>query len=156
MTASAAILRCILLWAMGLLPLAGAASAWSGRWSARGSAGLGQAGAVAACSVGLAAALAGLAFRATGGVTLPWRLPGGAFSVGLDPLSSFFLIPLFLLSDAKTYPLTLTVYSLLTDTTIRWHIMAAESLIRIIPPVAIFTFFQKYIIKGVTSGAVKG
>ena len=98
MTASAAILLCILLWAMGLLPLAGAASAWSGRWSARGSAGLGQAGAVAACSVGLAAALAGLAFRATGGVTLPWRLPGGAFSVGLDPLSSFFLIPLFLLS----------------------------------------------------------
>ena len=98
MTPGAAILLFTLLWALGLLPLAGAASAWSSRWSARGSAGLGQAGAVGACSVGLAAALAGLALRATGGVTLPWRLPCGAFSIGLDPLSSFFLIPLFLLS----------------------------------------------------------
>jgi ABC-type glycerol-3-phosphate transport system permease component len=45
---------------------------------------------------------------------------------------------------------------MLSDTTIRWHIMAASSLIGIIPPVALFTFFQKYIIEGVTSGAVKG
>ena len=67
-----------------------------------------------------------------------------------------FVIPLFLLSTANTYPLTLTVYSLLTDTTIRWHIMAAASIIGIIPPVAIFTIFQKYIITGVSSGAVKG
>ncbi|EOS79653.1 hypothetical protein C817_02425 [Dorea sp. 5-2] len=67
-----------------------------------------------------------------------------------------FVIPLFLLSNVNDYPLTLTVYSLLSDTTIRWHIMAATSIIGIIPPVLIFTLFQNYIIKGVTSGAVKG
>ncbi|NLI52690.1 MAG: carbohydrate ABC transporter permease [Clostridiales bacterium] len=93
-----------------------------------------------------------------------WRIifpisgPGiavGAIFVFINSYNEF-VIPLFLLSSAKQYPLTLTVYSLVTDTTIRWHIMAAASLIGIIPPVAIFTFFQKYIIKGVTSGAVKG
>lgn len=67
-----------------------------------------------------------------------------------------FVIPLFLLSDSNRYPLTLTLYSLLTDTTIRWHIMAAASIIGIIPPVILFTLFQKYIIEGITTGAVKG
>lgn len=91
-------------------------------------------------------------------IIFPISGPGiavGAIFVFINSYNDF-VVPLFMLSDAKTYPLTLTVYSLLTDTTIRWHIMAAASLIGIIPPVAIFTFFQKYIIKGVTSGAVKG
>ncbi|HWR22201.1 MAG TPA: carbohydrate ABC transporter permease, partial [Feifaniaceae bacterium] len=91
-------------------------------------------------------------------IIFPISGPGiavGAIFVFINSYNEF-VIPLFLLSDAKQYPLTLTVYSLLTDTTIRWHIMAAASIIGIIPPVAIFTFFQKYIIKGATSGAVKG
>ena len=79
----------------------------------------------------------------------------GAIFVFINSYNEF-VVPLFLLSDANKYPLTLVVYSLLSDTTIRWHIMAAASLIGIIPPVVIFTFFQKYIIQGVTSGAVKG
>lgn len=91
-------------------------------------------------------------------IIFPISGPGiavGAIFVFVNTYNEF-VIPLFLLSDASTYPLTLTVYSLLTDTTIRWHIMAAASLIGIVPPVLIFTIFQKYIISGVTSGAVKG
>ena len=91
-------------------------------------------------------------------VIFPISGPGiavGAIFVFINSYNEF-VVPLFLLSDASKYPLTLVVYSLLSETTIRWHIMAAASLIGIIPPVAIFTFFQKYIIQGVTSGAVKG
>lgn len=91
-------------------------------------------------------------------VITPISGPGiavGAIFVFVNTYNEF-VIPLFLLSDAKQYPLTQTVYSLLTDTTIRWHIMAAASIIGIIPPVLIFTFFQKYIIRGITMGAVKG
>lgn len=91
-------------------------------------------------------------------IILPISGPGiavGAIFVFVNAYNEF-VIPLFLLSDSGKYPLTLTVYSLLSDTTIRWHIVAATSLIGIIPPVLIFTFFQKYIIQGVTSGAVKG
>jgi ABC-type glycerol-3-phosphate transport system permease component len=46
-------------------------------------------------------------------------------------------------------------YALLTDTTTRWHVLSAGSLIAIIPPVLIFTLFQKYIVSGLTTGAVK-
>ena len=66
-----------------------------------------------------------------------------------------FVIPLFMLTDAKQYPLTLQFYTLLTDTTTRWHTLSAGSLIAIIPPVVLFTFFQKYIVQGLTTGAVK-
>lgn len=91
-------------------------------------------------------------------IILPVSGPGiavGAIFVFVNTYNEF-VIPLFLLSNAEHYPLTLKIYSMLSDTTIRWHIMAAASLIGIVPPVAIFTFFQKYIIQGVTSGAVKG
>ena len=91
-------------------------------------------------------------------IILPVSGPGiavGAIFVFVNSYNDF-VIPLFLLSNANHYPLTLKIYSMLSDTTIRWHIMAAASLIGILPPVALFTFFQKYIIQGVTTGAVKG
>lgn len=91
-------------------------------------------------------------------IIVPISGPGiavGAIFVFVNTYNDF-VIPLFLLSEASQYPLTLKIYSMLSDTTIRWHIMAAASLIGIIPPVALFTFFQKYIIQGVTAGAVKG
>lgn len=91
-------------------------------------------------------------------IIIPVSGPGiavGAIFVFVNTYNDF-VIPLFLLSNAAQYPLTLKIYSMLSDTTIRWHIMAAASLIGILPPVAIFTFFQKYIIQGVTTGAVKG
>ena len=94
----ASILLFALFWALGLLLISGVASAVAGRWSERSSVVLGLAGAGVACLAGLAAALAGLTARAAGTVTLPWRMPYGAFSIGLDPLGAFFLIPLFLLS----------------------------------------------------------
>lgn len=91
-------------------------------------------------------------------IILPVSGPGiavGAIFVFVNTYNDF-VIPLFLLKNADQYPLTLKIYSMLSDTTIRWHIMAAASLIGIIPPVILFTFFQKYIIQGVTTGAMKG
>ena len=98
MSADTSSLLFVLLWALGILPISGVASAVAGRWSERSSVILGLAGAGTACLAGLAVAIAGLTARAAGTVTLPWRMPYGAFSLGLDPLSAFFLIPLFLLS----------------------------------------------------------
>lgn len=91
-------------------------------------------------------------------IVLPISGPGivvGAIFVFVNSYNEF-VIPLFMLSNSQKYPLTLIIYSMLSDTTIRWHIMAAASMIGIIPPVIIFTIFQRYIIQGVTSGAVKG
>jgi len=51
--------------------------------------------------------------------------------------------------------ITMTPYSLLTDTTMRWELLAGCSLVVIIPPVIIFLLFERYIVSGLTSGAVK-
>jgi hypothetical protein len=38
---------------------------------------------------------AALAFRTEGAIDAPWGIPGAAFSMRVDALSAFFLIPLF-------------------------------------------------------------
>ena len=87
-----------LLWAVGLLGITGMAALWAGRWSERSAVALGATGAIAACGAGLVAALAALAGRGAGTLALPWSMPCGEFRIGLDPLSAFFLIPMFGLS----------------------------------------------------------
>ncbi len=100
------ILLCLSLWAVGILLITGIASAWAGRWSARGAIVLGVSGAGVACLTGLGSALATLAGRVEGALVLPWSMPYGTFLIGLDPLSAFFLIPMFLLSGvAAVYAL---------------------------------------------------
>lgn len=66
-----------------------------------------------------------------------------------------FVIPLFLLTDARLQTVTMTLYSLLTDTTVRWELLAGSSLIAIVPPVVVFFLFERFIVVGLTAGAVK-
>ena len=98
MSPEPSILLFVLLGALGLLLASGAASAWAGRRSERISVWLGVSGAVAACLAGLGAVLAAMVFRADAVRSFPWSMPYGAFTVGIDPLSAFFLIPTFILS----------------------------------------------------------
>ena len=100
------ILLHLLIWAIGLLGITGLASVWAGRWTERGAGMIGASGAVAACVAGGGAAIAALAGRAEGTFALPWSMPYGSFQIGLDPLSAFFLIPMFLLAGlAAVYAL---------------------------------------------------
>ncbi len=58
---------------------------------------LGAWGGAAACGVGLVSAVALFAGNAVVSRSWPWVTAiGGAFSIGVDPLSAFFLIPVFL------------------------------------------------------------
>ena len=98
MPAEGSSLLFILLGAVGLLLASGVGSALAGKRWARLSDRIGVSGAIAASLAGLGAALAALVFRADAAETFPWSMPYGSFSVGLDPLSAFFLIPTFLLS----------------------------------------------------------
>jgi formate hydrogenlyase subunit 3/multisubunit Na+/H+ antiporter MnhD subunit len=87
----------VLLGAVGLLLASGLAALAMGR-RGRASAALGAAGAVASClgaAVPTVRVLCGgqpLEYR------LPWPVPGGAFAVGLDVLSAYFLLPVLLLA----------------------------------------------------------
>lgn len=84
----------ILLGSIAWLALSGVVSIFSGKWSKI----VGFAGAASGCLAGLAASCAALAGRVEESLALPWSMPFGSFCVGIDPLGSFFLVPILLLS----------------------------------------------------------
>jgi len=61
---------------------------------------LGSGGALLACLCGLAGAGSHLLAGGAETFSLPWSLPGGAFSLHLDGLAAFFLLPLFVVGLA--------------------------------------------------------
>jgi NADH:ubiquinone oxidoreductase subunit 5 (subunit L)/multisubunit Na+/H+ antiporter MnhA subunit len=81
-----------LLFSLCVLPLSGAA-AWASRRES-----IGLAGAVAGSLAGLAAAVSSLLSGGACALNLPWRVPYGALHLEIDPLSAFFLLPIFLVS----------------------------------------------------------
>ncbi len=86
----------LFLAAIALFAAGAALAALLGR-SPRRAALAGGVPALAGCVAGMAGAL--LALGGGGGETFsrPWSLPFGSLALGLDPLSAFFLLPLFLL-----------------------------------------------------------
>jgi formate hydrogenlyase subunit 3/multisubunit Na+/H+ antiporter MnhD subunit len=59
---------------------------------------LGAGGAVVGSTLGLVPALRVLAGAELAAVDLAWSVPGGRFALAIDPLSAFFLVPLFVVS----------------------------------------------------------
>jgi len=82
-----------LLLAAGLLVLGGAAALAAGR-NARWASFFGAGGALLGACVGIIPAVAVLAGRPVQPLRLAWGLPIGAFSLALDPLSAFFVVPI--------------------------------------------------------------
>ena len=82
-----------ILIAAGLLVLGGAAALFSGK-NARRANFFGAGGALLGACVGLIPAVAALAGRPVHPLRLAWGLPIGSFSLALDPLSAFFVVPI--------------------------------------------------------------
>ena len=82
---------------MGLVALGGFGALVcfrSGRWASV----WGVGGAVIGCLVAVVPSLHALLGAPPEALTTPWPMPGGAFSVALDPVSGLFLVPTLLLS----------------------------------------------------------
>ncbi len=90
-------------------------------------------------------------------IILPASLPGLIAVVIVSFLFSWnmFLAPLVLTYTLKSKPITVTISEFVSQYYAEWNLMSAGSLIAIIPPVLIVLLFQKYIIKGLTAGAIK-
>lgn len=67
-----------------------------------------------------------------------------------------FLLPLIVLSSKKnqTIPLASSIY--FGQYTNQWHLAMAALSMAVIPIIIFFLFMQRYIIQGITAGAVKG
>jgi len=77
-----------------LLLLLGSARAY--RWPSR----LGLIGTILGCGLGLAAAIPATFGAPEESLRLAWSMPYASFHLGLDPLTGFFLIPIFVVSLA--------------------------------------------------------
>ncbi|GIP38058.1 lactose ABC transporter permease [Paenibacillus sp. J31TS4] len=67
-----------------------------------------------------------------------------------------FLWPYLILEDDSQYPLTLGLYKLKGTFVTNTRLIAAGSILALLPILIVFVAFQNYFIKGAYSGAVKG
>lgn len=97
-------------------------------------------------------------FQAFRKVALPLARPGVAACSILTFLYAWreFLFALIVTSTLDSMPISVAVFKFVGDVSISWASMAAASILAIIPTVFIVMFFQRYIVTGLTSGALKG
>jgi ABC-type glycerol-3-phosphate transport system permease component len=67
-----------------------------------------------------------------------------------------FLFPLMIAKDSSTRPISVGLAFFIDEVTVRWGPMMAASVLMSIPAIIVFSFAQKYIVKGLSDGAVKG
>ena len=67
-----------------------------------------------------------------------------------------FLTPLYLSSKSRLHPMTMSVYQFFGKEGNNWNYVFADIVLTVIPVLAVYAVGQRYIIGGVTAGAVKG
>lgn len=90
-------------------------------------------------------------------IVLPIATPGLITSTILVFISSWnnFIFGL-VLGSAKTQPLPVAVFHFIADTEVNWGGLMAASVVITLPIIVIAMLLQRYIIAGLTAGAVKG
>ncbi|MGO9308317.1 MAG: carbohydrate ABC transporter permease [Spirochaetia bacterium] len=67
-----------------------------------------------------------------------------------------FLTPLIYLSEESRYPLSIGLQFFKAEHTVSFALLMAASTLVVLPVIALFLFFQRFFIEGVTVGAIKG
>jgi raffinose/stachyose/melibiose transport system permease protein len=67
-----------------------------------------------------------------------------------------FVSPLYFLNSADKWPMTLAVYNFFGQFQMSWNLVCADILLTSLPVFIIYLLGQRYIISGMTAGAVKG
>jgi multiple sugar transport system permease protein len=91
-------------------------------------------------------------------IALPLIGPGVAATTifNLAAYWSEFGLALVLLDSQKRFTVPLGLFSLQSGYETEWQIVAAASLLGILPVMVMFLFLQRYFVSGLTAGAVKG
>jgi multiple sugar transport system permease protein len=91
-------------------------------------------------------------------IALPLIGPGLAATAIFDLAAywSEFGLALVLLDSQSRFTVPLGLFSLQSGYETEWQLVAAASLIGILPVMAMFVFLQRYFVSGLTAGAVKG
>jgi raffinose/stachyose/melibiose transport system permease protein len=96
--------------------------------------------------------------RAFFSVILPMLMPVLVTCGVLNILNIWndFLTPLYLLGNSDNWPMTLSVYNFFGQYESNWAYISADVVLTILPIVLIYVVAQRWILSGLSSGAVKG
>jgi len=91
-------------------------------------------------------------------VIFPLLKPAIATSVVLTFLNTWneFVSPLYFLNSTEMWPMTLSVYNFFGMYFKEWNLVCADILLTSLPVIIVYLLGQKYIVAGMTTGAVKG
>lgn len=67
-----------------------------------------------------------------------------------------FIVPLYFLNSSEKWGMIMLMYNYFSTFVSSWNLVAAVMVINIIPILLIYIFGQKYLVSGMTAGAVKG
>ncbi len=67
-----------------------------------------------------------------------------------------FIMPLYFLNSTSKWPMTLAVYNFFGMFQTSWNLVSADIVLTSLPVLVTFILGQKYIVGGITAGAVKG
>ena len=67
-----------------------------------------------------------------------------------------FITPFYVMNTSSKMPMTTMVYSFFGQFQRSWNLVCVIMVMIIVPIMIVYAFGQKYIIAGMTSGAVKG
>ncbi len=67
-----------------------------------------------------------------------------------------FIMPLYYLNSSENWPMTLAVYNFFGQYKQSWNLVSADILLTIVPVLIVYLAGQRFILSGMTSGAVKG
>jgi ABC-type glycerol-3-phosphate transport system permease component len=90
-------------------------------------------------------------------ILLPVSIPGvvTALIIAFTTTYNQFFIPMVFLSSQRKYPVLVGVYTMAAELVPPWHLVMAASLVVLIPPLVVFFLCQRYVMGGLTAGAVK-
>ncbi len=67
-----------------------------------------------------------------------------------------FIIPLYVLNRSDMWPMTLAIYNFYGRRMAEWQLVNADVVLTVAPVVLLYILGQRYIISGMTAGAIKG
>ena len=90
-------------------------------------------------------------------IILPLARPGmvAVFLVAMLTTWNNFLIPLIFSRSADSQPLTIVLTLFIGQYEVAWEDMSAAAVVTMLPPFLMALFFQRYLVRGLTMGAVK-
>lgn len=91
-------------------------------------------------------------------IILPLLKPVLVTTIVLTFLNTWneFIIPLYFLNSSAKWPMTLAVYNFFGMYFKDWNLVSADIVLTSLPVIIVYLLGQKYIVAGMTSGAVKG